>query len=68
VNPDPQQLPVSTLPADRVFRLERGKLFYLAGRPPRPAAPKMRSRAKLRLVPAPAESSQSVTPSTEESR
>jgi hypothetical protein len=65
---EPQPDQVSTLPADRVFRLERGKLYYLAGRPPRPAAPKMRSRAKLRLVPAPDESSQSVTPSTEESR
>jgi hypothetical protein len=67
MNGEPQPDPVSTLPADRVFRLERGKLFYLAGRPPRPAAPKMRSRAKLRLVPAPDESSQSVTP-TKESR
>ena len=67
MNGEPQPDPVSTLPADRVFRLERGKLFYLAGRP-RPAAPKMRSRAKLRLVPAQDESSQSATPSTEESR
>ena len=64
---DVHQLPVSKLPVDKVFRLEQGKLYYLEGRPPRPAAPKMRSRAKLRLVPAPAESSQSATP-MEESR
>ena len=68
MNSDVHQLPVSKLPADKVFSLERGKLYYLAGRPPRPAAPKMRSRAKLRLVQAPSESSQSVAPSTEESR
>jgi hypothetical protein len=67
MNGEPQPDRVSTLPVDRVFRLERGKLYYLAGRPPRPAAPKMRSRAKLRLVSAPDESSQSATP-TEESR
>ena len=67
MNADVHQLPVSKLPVDKVFRLEQGKLYYLAGRPPRPAAPKMRSRAKLRLVPASAESSQSATP-TEESR
>jgi hypothetical protein len=67
VNPDVQQLPVSKLPVDRVFRLERGKLFQIAGRP-RVATPKVRGRAKLRLVPAPDESSQSATPSTEESR
>ena len=67
MNPDVHQLPVSKLPVDKVYRLEQGKLYYLAGRPPRPAAPKMRSRAKLRLVPAPGESSQSATP-MEESR
>jgi hypothetical protein len=41
-------------------------LFQIAGRP-RVAKPKVRGRAKLRLVPAPDESSQSATP-TEESR
>jgi hypothetical protein len=66
VNPDAQQLAVSTLPADRVFRLERGRLFQIAGRP-RPVTPKVRSRAKLRLVQAPNESSQPATP-TEESK
>ena len=69
MNPDPQHLATSSLPVDRVYGLERGELFHLAGRP-RTLTPKRgraAGRAALRLVPAPDESSQSA-PSTKESR
>ena len=48
----PQPDRVSTLPADRVFRLERTRLFQIAGRPRAAVVPR-RGRAKLSLVSAP---------------
>ena len=56
----PQPDRASSLPADQVFHLKRGRLTQIAGRP-HAVVPK-RSRAALSLVPQPKPSEQSAAP------